>query len=387
MRIARALIVVLSAMLIADGAFAQEHGELSAKWRERVDELFDPADGQFDMSAVLERAHGFLPIPIVVTEPAVGYGGGLAALFVRPRRAAGTEGFARPYISVIGAVATENGTQMLVAGDSSLWLDGRLKTLVGVAGGDIKLDVYGLGTTPSDLDEAVRYTLEISGGGGAIDWKLAPRSPWSAGLRFVYADVKPKLRDAPIFPDLVDRIRVKIAGPGVSLTYDTRDNLLTPTPGLYSETSMLFSDDAFGASDNFRRFGQIVMGWWPVAPKLTLAARGDYQQSSKGAPFFMRPFIALRGIPAMRYPGNKVAQGEIEARWQFHGRWSVVGFGGVGQARIDEGLTRTKTAGAGGVGFRYELARKFGMHAGIDVARGPEDTAVYLQVGSAWFRP
>jgi len=27
------------------------------------------------------------------------------------------------------------------------------------------------------------------------------------------------------------------------------------------------------------------------------------------------------------------------------------------------------------------------MHVGIDVARGPEDTAVYLQVGSAWSRP
>jgi hypothetical protein len=65
-----------------------------------------------------------------------------------------------------------------------------------------------------------------------------------------------------------------------------------------------------------------------------------------------------------------------------------VGFGGVGIARIDEGpLKREKTAGAGGVGFRYELARKFGLHAGIDIARGPEDTAFYLQVGSAWVKP
>ena len=90
----------------------------------------------------------------------------------------------------------------------------------------------------------------------------------------------------------------------------------------------------------------------------------------------------------MRYPGNKVGQAEIEGRWQFHGRWSVVAFGGVGGARIDEnGVKRNTTAGAGGVGFRYELARKFGMHVGIDVARGPEDTAFYLQVGNAWFRP
>ena len=361
--------------------------DLGQRFRERLGDLFDPEDGQLDMSTVLERAHGFLPIPIVVTEPAVGYGGGFAAMFVRPRHEAGSEGFARPDISVVGALVTENGTKMLMAGDSSLWLDGRFKTLAGVAAGDIRLDVYGLGTTRTDLDEPVRYTLDIKGAGGALDWKLAPGSPWSVGIRFVYADVEPKLRDDPIFPNLEDRIRTTISGPGVSLTYDSRDNLFTPTRGIYAETSLFMSDDTFGANRNFRRFGQALIGWWPVASAVTFAARAGYQQSSHGAPFFMRPFITMRGIPAMRYPGNKVAQAEIEARWQFHGRWSVVGFGGYGEARLDEDLKRSKSAGAGGIGFRYELARKFGMHVGIDVARGPEDTAVYLQIGNAWFRP
>lgn len=41
----------------------------------------------------------------------------------------------------------------------------------------------------------------------------------------------------------------------------------------------------------------------------------------------------------------------------------------------------------GGVGFRYELARKYGIHGGLDLAVGPDNTAVYVQVGSAWARP
>ena len=41
----------------------------------------------------------------------------------------------------------------------------------------------------------------------------------------------------------------------------------------------------------------------------------------------------------------------------------------------------------GGTGFRYELARKYGLHAGLDVAFGPDETAIYIQVGSAWMRP
>ena len=44
--------------------------------------MIDPEDGQFDVSAWLATAKGFFPIPIIITEPAVGYGGGLALMFL-----------------------------------------------------------------------------------------------------------------------------------------------------------------------------------------------------------------------------------------------------------------------------------------------------------------
>jgi hypothetical protein len=31
----------------------------------------------------------------------------------------------------------------------------------------------------------------------------------------------------------------------------------------------------------------------------------------------------------------------------------------------------------GGVGFRYELARDYGLHAGLDVAFGPDSAAIH----------
>ena len=47
-------------------------------------------------------------------------------------------------------------------------------------------------------------------------------------------------------------------------------------------------------------------------------------------------------------------------------------------------VEKAKLSRRGGVGFRYRLARELGLQAGLDVARGPEDTSVYLTVGSAW---
>jgi hypothetical protein len=41
----------------------------------------------------------------------------------------------------------------------------------------------------------------------------------------------------------------------------------------------------------------------------------------------------------------------------------------------------------GGIGYRYLLARLFGLHMGLDLAFGPDDPIIYFQFGSAWFRP
>jgi hypothetical protein len=356
--------------------------------REGRARFVDPDDGQLDLSYFLEQAHGFLPIPIVVTEPAVGYGGGIAGMFLRPRTEAGSEGWARPNISAAGAFGTQNGTWGAFGGDTSLWLDGRVKTLFGGGTGQVNLDFYGLGADASSLNEKVRYTLQFVGAIAQVNWQLAPKSPWAVGVRYVYADVNPKLRDPPLFPDLADRIRVKVSAPTAILEFDTRDNVFTPTRGIYAESSWLASREAFGSTENFERFQQVLIGWHPVRHDVTLGARANYAWSSPDTPFFLRPFVQLRGVPAVRYQGTQAASVEVEARWQFYGRWSVVGFGGGGTARTNrDAFTATQNVGAGGFGFRYELARKFGLHAGIDVAHSPGTTAVYFQVGNSWFRP
>jgi hypothetical protein len=352
------------------------------------DRFVDPDDGQLDLSDFLATPRGFLPIPLIVTEPAIGYGGGAAGMFLRPRTEAGSEGFARPDISGVGALGTQNGTWAAFAGDSSRWVNGRLKTLAGLGTGRVNLDFYGLADNRAAFNDKVRYSLDFTGAVAQANWQLQPRSPWSIGLRYVYASVEPKLRDAPIFPGLADRVRVKVSAPTAVLEYDSRDNVFTPTRGVYSETSYLASREALGATTDFERFQQSLLGWVALAPRVTLGARGDFASASSGTPFFLRPYIDLRGVQAMRYQGDRTASAEIEVRWQFYGRWSIVGFGGAGSAHTHRnGLSITQNVGSGGFGFRYELARKFGLHAGIDVAQSPGTTAVYFQVGSAWFRP
>ena len=282
----------------------------------------------------------------------------------------------------------QNGTWAAFAGDASRWLDGRLRTLAGAGVGQANLDFYGLGSGPADDEQAISYSLEFGAAVVQANWQLAPASPWAAGLRYVYASVTPKLRDEPLFPGLADRITVRVSAPTAIIEFDTRDTVFTPTRGIYAESSLLASREALGASDDFERFQQVLMGWAPLTRSVTLGLRGDYAWSSDGTPFFLRPFVAMRGVPALRYQGDQMASLQAELRWQFSGRWSVVAFGGSGRTRTKRATSiATQDVSASGLGFRYELARKFGLHAGMDIAASAGTTAVYFQVGSAWARP
>ena len=102
-------------------------------------------------------------------------------------------------------------------------------------------------------------------------------------------------------------------------------------------------------------------------------------------PFFGYPFVNLRGIPAMRYQGKGVVTAEVEYLWGLTPRWTIAVFaGGARTTSVSEFAADGDTVAAGGAGFRYRIARKLGMQIGMDVARGPEETTVYLTVGNAW---
>jgi hypothetical protein len=78
---------------------------------------------------------------------------------------------------------------------------------------------------------------------------------------------------------------------------------------------------------------------------------------------------------------------ETEVRWDLAARWTVVGFGGAGWvADAFNEIDDDEAHWAGGTGFRYLIASEYDMRLGIDVARGPEDWAFYIAMGTGWVR-
>ena len=179
-----------------------------------------------------------------------------------------------------------------------------------------------------------------------------------------------------------------IGGVTPSLTYDTRDNFFTPNRGSYLELSGGFFTRILGSDQEFQRARLIGMQFITLTSTLFLGLRGEGAASFGDEPFYLRPFISLRGAAMLRYQGDEVAQVEAELRWQFWGRFSVLGFVGCGSAWNNfAAFDSSQSIGTGGVGLRYELARAYGLHAGVDLAFAPDNRAFYVQIGSAWARP
>jgi hypothetical protein len=368
---------VLSAAIVLALAAPAATAEVPSKFR-------DEEDGALDLSDHLLRHRGVLPVPILVTEPAIGYGGGVALAYFSQsfeERALASrergEAVVPPDITIGVGLKTENGTWAGGAGHMGFWDHDRWRYLGFVGRAQLNLDYFSI------AGEARAYQLDAKGLMQQLVRRLGT-ADWFAGARYTYLSTQSRFRsETPA--DVPQRgLDSAIGKLGLVVDHDTRDNIFTPNRGAFFEMEAAFARGAFGSDTSYQTLYARGYSWHP-AGDFVLGVRGDARLSSGDVPFYAQPYVVLRGVPAVRYQDRNALVVEGEARWNVTPRWSAVAFAGLGKAYgRRQTWSQADTAYAGGAGFRYFIARKLGMYAGLDVARGPEDTAMYIQVGSAW---
>lgn len=356
-----------------------------------AENLIDPQDGMLDASDYLASARGFLPVPIIITEPAVGYGLGLAVAYFHAPKELDKEEHPHvgpPSISVGFGGKTENGTYFYGGAHSGVWNNDHIRYLGAAAKMNVNMTFYPTGPLGAIIgNEGIGFNIDGIFLLQEMQFRLK-ESNWWLGGNYIYVDADNTFKldlDLPI--DLPDpTFSFKLGGIGAFLEYDGRNTTFTPTKGLAGKLEYKNFSDRWGSDFNYDSLSGELFKYIPFGDYSSLGLRLDGQTVSGDVPFFAYPFVGLRGIPAMRYQGQDVLVGEAEYLWGITPRWTVVFFGGVGYTTaIAEQNGESDTVGAGGMGFRYRLARKLGLQAGMDIARGPEDTSIYITVGSAWW--
>jgi len=371
------MLIVASAQAMADDA-------------KQGNPFLDPQDGQLDASEWLLDRKGFLPVPIIITEPAVGYGLGVGLMFVRQslrEQAENAKGghITPPDIYGIVAAATENGTQVLGGGGMFSFNDDRWRYRGGIAKTHVNLDFYGLGGALNTGEFKIGYELDGLMSSQQVLRRLGESNHYVA-LRWIYLDLKSNFNSGqPVPAPEVSGLRTRSSGAGLSWEYDTRDNIFTPSRGIVTALDTLFYSPSIGSDNKFETYRAHVFSYLPLGKEFVLGGRLDSRAARGDVPFYQMPYIDMRGVPAARYQDRNAGVIEAELRWNVTPRWAMVGFGGVGRAwGAREKFSEAPSAGALGVGARYLVARRLGLYMGMDIARGPEGDAFYFQVGSAW---
>jgi len=348
----------------------------------------DPEDGRLDMSEWLLTKKGFLPIPIIITEPALGYGGGLVlAFFSQPLGAGAGEGHtcSPPLIAAAAAFYTSDGS---AGGGAFLFYPFRhdqFRYLGALGGASLNLDFYGFDPDGPLADNPVGYTLDPTFLVQRLQGRIK-RTPLFAGLHYLYMRTKTSF-DATLPETVPERdLKLGLGGLGTSLEYDTRDNLLDARRGMDITASGTWYQKGFGSDLAFERYQVQGLFYWQPESRWGYGLRVDSRFSSSDAPFFMKPFLAMRGLASGQYSNDVTLLTEGELRYAVDPRWTILGFGGGGRVGETLGdLGSAPTVGAGGLGFRYLIARKLGLGSGVDFALGPGgEFAFYIQAGSAW---
>lgn len=336
----------------------------------------------------------FLPIPIFITEPAIGEGLGLAlAYFHRPKDNLESRSLASPdsighasreqapppTVTGVFAAYTSNKTTVAGIGHMNSFRDDHIR-FAGVVGyADVNSTFY-------VLDRPLKFNLE----GTLVFQDTRFRfgdSKWFWGIGLSYLDASSAFQvelpeDVPI--DLF-RSELRNIGLSAELAWDTRDNISMPNNGQLFELTTWRYDEAIGGDFDYWNAQLKLLSFHQLRKKFVLGLRLEYSTINGRAPFFAIPYVSLRGIPALRYQGERVGVVEIEGRYNISPKWAVIGFAGAGSVSSNFDFIETdQNIYSYGLGGRYRIFEAQNIWVGIDIARGPEDTYWYIQVGHAW---
>jgi hypothetical protein len=344
----------------------------------------DSLDNAFDISDFLLNKKGFLIVPTVITEPAVGYGAAGAAIYFHSSYSAKK---GPPSMSGVLGGGTQNGTWLAGAFHIGYWNHDRIRYMGAVVRTSANLGYYGSGYIESLKDQSVNLNLDAWVVLQQIKFRLA-ETKFFVGGRYLLLDTDNTFEvpvDIPEFEGI--EFSSTLSEASAILNYDSRNNIFTPNKGFFIELAGTYSDTWMGSDDLYGRLSAKLIGYFPANNNLTVGVRHESSYSFGNIPFYARPIVILRGAPLMKYQNNNTTVMEAEVNWNIYKRWNLLGFTGIGNAFSDfDSFDKGKSISSVGTGFRYLIARKFGAQMGMDFAKSTDDFAFYIVFGTSWLR-
>jgi hypothetical protein len=393
------LIVLLAAIT---GAYAQTQQPQVKK-----SILKDTLDHQLDFSKYLIDMHGFIPWPSIISEPALGnFGIAMALVFISPKESERAKAnYIFPDITAVAGMWTLNNSWGVGALRQGTFPSIGMRYRIGVGYAPLNVEFYrtievhkpplpDVDTTRSFLFNLKPIIALVEASENLYKNKIF------AGLNYMFSSTKINyaLKEHDTLQKIIEyfhldtlyerkEIRTNVGLLGFFAEWDNRNSTFTADKGIRFRVTGSLSRNWLGSTDDFEQLEIYTNIFFRPFKPWVCGFKAEWDAVSGEAPFYMLPYLNMRGLPAAQYQGQQALSFETEQRFDFNLRWSVVGFVGTGRTfSSNEYLQDNTWYWAGGAGFRYLVARLFKLRMGIDIARGPDQFAYYIVFGHYWDR-
>lgn len=363
---AAALLGVLTLSTLSTPAFAQNE---TAAQPSSAGASTNEAEG---VMARQERSPWLL-VPLVSSSPKLGSSLGVMAGYLTRFDAASSA-------SMIGLQAQRSDTDSEVLGlFAKLYFNGdRDRLILAATNGQIHNDYQDFLGTGIEVhsDENIRGYL------GRYLHEVAPN--WFLGGQIVKGNYAIDGED-PVSVDILNQVGITgavSAGVGLTVLYDTRNNVNNPTSGVLGNLHNLAFRKIMGGDNQYDTYSADLRWYHSTSAQNVVAVHGAAGWT-KDAPAANQSSISMRGYTRGQYLGKNVFTLEAENRYMFRPQWGAKAFAGLsclyGDGKSCSGDNLFPMVGAG---VFYILKPKENMLISAEFAKGNGDNqGFYLRFG------
>jgi hypothetical protein len=316
----------------------------------------------------------FIPIPYLSYNRSVGFTYGLLPIAMYKVNKKDT--ISPASISGLYAIGTTNDT-WLVGGFQRLYVREDKWRFTGAFGvGELNFQFLLDGWISAYIPYTTSFDFAY------IDIQRRISDHWFIGLQYTYVFYETQISELPF------NSVTTMNGVGLVSTYENRDDVYYPRKGGYSEIMTTHYPDLLGNETDGSLIDLDYNHFLPFREKDILGVRAYAGIGIGDLPFEQQYFVGgddLRGYTQGAYRGQSVLAAQLEYRWNFAKRHSLVGFGGI--ATVLEPVNeahRGLALPAIGAGYRFTAFVDYHLNVGLDVAVGRDDWGVYFRIGEAF---
>jgi hypothetical protein len=323
--------------------------------------------------------------PIPISNPTVGTG---LALVVMPFYHLGE---ASPLSNTAVAVGyTSSGSWAVGAAQSTRLRGDALRVDGFLAYINLRYPFYGIGASAGEQGRGV--PIEQKAFAFAPELLLQVAKGAFLGVRYRGVRVDTALDTTDVTPGLAPIVDLSAgivtSGLGPVAVLDTRDNEMSPASGWLADLRANFAEHSFGSDGTYRTFSASANHYARLGAGV-LALRAYACGASELTPLFDLCLYGggndLRGYEIGRYRDRAMLAVQGEYRFPLAGRFGAVVFAGTGKVApgFDQ-MGSQPTLPGYGAGLRWLASRKARVNLSLDVARGRDDTSLYVYVKEAY---